>query len=154
VGSATFKRRNTERAKSLRRTVPPAERVLWRRLSGRQLAGFKVSRQMPIGPYFADFLCRERRLAIELDGYSHDMRVEEDVKRDAYMIEAGYRVLRFSNEDVAERLEGVLLTIAEALAGLADAHQCDGRPCPRHGLRTAGGSSHHRAPLPQAGGVK
>jgi len=130
VGKPNFKPRNTGRAKDLRNTASPWERMLWRRLSGRRLVGGKFSRQMPIGPYFADFLCREARLVIELDGDSHDFRIAEDARRNAFMARAGYRVLRFTNADVRERLEGVLLTIAEALAAASLAHP---RPLPHAG---------------------
>ena len=85
---------------------------------------------MPIGPYFADFLCRERKLIIEVDGYSHDMRQEHDARRTAYLEEAGYRVLRFTNADVGERLEGVLVAIGEVIADGAEAHP---RPLPHAG---------------------
>ncbi len=64
--------RNTARAKSLRNVASPPERLLWQNLRNRQLGGHKFNRQMPVGPYFADFLCREFRLIVELDGISHD----------------------------------------------------------------------------------
>ena len=111
-----FKPRNTGRAKELRNQATPAERALWTVLSRRKLDGFKFSRQMPVGPYFADFLCREARLIVELDGYSHDTRVEHDLRRDAYVKAEGYRLLRFSNADVMTNLDGVAQTIAFALA--------------------------------------
>ena len=93
MGNATFQPRNTRRAKTLRNEATPAERRLWLHLSNRQLRGCKFSRQMPVGPYFADFLCRERQLVVEIDGYSHDLRVKHDERRDRYMIDAGYRIL-------------------------------------------------------------
>ena len=86
------------------------ERRLWRYLSGGAL-GAKFSRQMPVGPYFADFLCRDLRIVVELDGHSHDLRPEYDAARDRFMTEAGYKVLRFSNTDVRENVEGVVTTI-------------------------------------------
>jgi BirA family biotin operon repressor/biotin-[acetyl-CoA-carboxylase] ligase len=75
-----FKPRNTERARELRREATPVERKLWRYLSGGAL-GAKFSRQMPVGPYFADFLCRELMIVVELDGYSHDLRLAHDAGR-------------------------------------------------------------------------
>jgi very-short-patch-repair endonuclease len=57
-----------ERARLLRRSLTPAELTLWTRLRGRQLGGFKFVRQEPIARYYADFVCRERRLVVELDG--------------------------------------------------------------------------------------
>jgi len=76
---------------------------------------------MPVGPYFADFLCRERRLIVELDGFSHELRPEHDERRDEYLSQAGYRILRFDNLDVHENLEGVVFAIREAL----DPPRCD-----------------------------
>ena len=113
-----FKPRNTARARKLRREATPAERVLWRYLSRSQL-GAKFSRQMPVGPYFADFLCRELRLVVELDGYSHDLRPGHDATRDAWMREEGYRVLRFANAAVRDDPENVVLAIREAVRELS-----------------------------------
>jgi very-short-patch-repair endonuclease len=71
---------------------------------------------MPVGPFFADFLCREHKLVVELDGHSHDVSPERDIFRDKYMFEAGYRVLRFPNADVLGNVEGVIIAIQSALA--------------------------------------
>ncbi len=73
---------------------------------------------MPIGPYFADFLCREAKLIVELDGTSHDNRAEYDAQRDAYCRQRGFTVLRFQNADVIGNPEGVLSRIAATLAHL------------------------------------
>ncbi|MGV7122516.1 endonuclease domain-containing protein [Sphingopyxis sp. 550A] len=110
-----FRPRETLKAQRLRRETTPAERILWRAISRRQLEGWKFSRQMPIGPYVADFLCREARLVVELDGISHDARQEEDRRRDGYMRRQGYQTARFANADVFTNLEGVLMTILSAL---------------------------------------
>jgi very-short-patch-repair endonuclease len=73
---------------------------------------------MPVGPYFADFLCREARLIIELDGASHDNNSEYDARRDAYCRTQRYSIFRFTNADVLTNMEGVLLHIAATLAYL------------------------------------
>ena len=112
---AAFKPRDTARARDLRGAATPAERILWRYLSRSQL-GVKFSRQMPLGPWFADFLCRELCLVIELDGFSHDVQPERDVGRDRWMVANGYRVLRFTNADVAGNVEGVVTAIQQAIA--------------------------------------
>ena len=112
-----WKRRNTDRARTLRREATPAERLLWQHLA-RSQTGAKFSRQMPVGPFFADFLCRELKLVVELDGFSHDLRPEADAGRDAWMVRQGYRVLRFTNQDVLENAEGVFKAISEAVQGL------------------------------------
>ena len=111
-----FQNRNTARAKSLRNQASPPERLLWQHLRSRQLNGHKFSRQIPIGPYFADFLCREAKLIIELDGSTHDSSADYDAARDAYCRALGFTVLRFQNVDVIGNLEGVLSRITATLA--------------------------------------
>ncbi|MDZ3831736.1 MAG: DUF559 domain-containing protein [Sphingopyxis sp.] len=113
-----FQPRDTPRARELRNSAAPAERALWRRLSGRKAGGWKFSRQMPVGPYFADFLCREARLVVEVDGYSHDMRQAHDENRDDWLARHGYRVLRFANRDVMGNIEGVVNEISRILGPL------------------------------------
>ena len=111
----TFKPRNTQRARHLRNNATPAERKLWPYLSRSQL-GAKFSRQMQVADHFyADFLCRQRMLIVELDGFSHDVAPERDVWRDAVLRNAGYRVLHFSNDEVRTNLEGVVEAIRLAL---------------------------------------
>ncbi len=105
-----WKPRNTDRARELRNRATPAERLLWRCLARSQL-GARFSRQMPVGPYFADFLCRELRLVVEIDGFSHDLRPDYDAARDRWLEGAGYRVLRFTNSDVLGDAEAVAMAI-------------------------------------------
>ena len=103
-----------ERARSLRRSLTPAEFALWARLRGRQLGGFKFVRQEPIRQYFVDFVCRERRLIIELDGGQH-AESRDDRHRDRALCALGYRVIRIWNNDVIENLDGVLQTLLSEL---------------------------------------
>jgi very-short-patch-repair endonuclease len=110
-----FQPRDTPRARELRNAATPAERTLWRCLSSRKIGGWKFSRQMPVGPYFADFLCREAQLVVELDGYSHDMRQGYDKHRDHWLAENGFRVLRFTNSDVMTNIDGVVSEIERSL---------------------------------------
>src|SRR5262245_3061368 len=105
----------TIRARALRRQPTAAELLLWAQLRDRRLGGFKFRRQRPIGFYFADFVCMERRLVVEVDGEPHDLTVEHDSIRDAKLMAAGYRVLRFRNDEVRNNLEGVRQTIINAL---------------------------------------
>ena len=102
-------------AQSLRNNATPAERRLWWHLSKRQLQGHKFSRQMPIGPFVADFLCRKARLVIEVDGGQH-CESRRDQSRTDFIEAQGFRVIRFWNNEVLENIEGVLLTIAQAMA--------------------------------------
>ena len=128
MGMPKWRKRNTERARQLRREATPAERALWRHLSGSKLGGFKFSRQMQIGPFYCDLLCRKERLAIELDGFSHDVQPGRDKWRDRILTEYGIRVLHFTNEDVFKHMEGVLFEIERALgAGPPPAPPASGR---------------------------
>ena len=117
-----FQPRNTGRARALRRAASPAERLLWRYLSRAQ-TGAKFSRQMPVGPFFADFLCREMRLVVELDGFSHEARLDEDAARDRWFAANGYHVLRFTNAAVLGNVDGVVAAIRGAvMEGREQAH--------------------------------
>ena len=104
------------RAKQLRRTMTRAETLLWRHLKADRLAGLNFRRQTPIGNYIVDFVAHSRKLIVELDGESHDFeeRIRRDQRRDRWFESHGYRVLRFTNDDVLKNLEGVALSIAEA----------------------------------------
>jgi very-short-patch-repair endonuclease len=99
----------TYRARALRRDAPNAERAVWRIMRNRGLGGFKFVRQEPIGPYFADFACREAKLVVEIDGATHSTAEEltRDARRSAFLAKNGYRVLRFTNEQVFENIEAV-----------------------------------------------
>ena len=105
------------RARGLRKDQTEAEHELWRRLRNRALGGFKFVRQEPIGPYFADFVCREEKLVIEIDGATHstDDERRRDEKREEFLRDRGYRVTRFHNDEVYGNIEGVLDTILAAL---------------------------------------
>ena len=74
---------------------------MWKLLRDRRLGDLKFRRQMPIGPYIADFCCPALRLIVELDGGVHVLRAENDARRDDWLTaKAGFTVLRFGNEAV------------------------------------------------------
>ena len=87
-------------ARHLRKNLTDAEQKLWRRIRGRQMAGCKFRRQMPIGKYIVDFVCLEKRLIIELDGGQHALQIEYDVQRTEWLKSQGFKVMRFWNNDV------------------------------------------------------
>jgi very-short-patch-repair endonuclease len=103
------------RARALRNNPTEAETRLWRALRRRQIGDARFRRQVPIGPYVADFSCLSARLIVELDGSQHAERAPGDVRRDAWFTARGYRTLRFWNNQVFENLDGVIKTIAAAL---------------------------------------
>ena len=86
----------TIRAKQLRKNMSDTERRFWYRINNRQL-GVKFRRQYPIGPYFADFVCIEKRLVIELDGDQHAIDIDYDNKRTDFIESMGYTVIRIAN---------------------------------------------------------
>ena len=97
-------------ARRLRVNQTDAETVLWNRIRNRQIDGYKFVRQVPILGYICDFVCRERRLVIEVDGGQHNESAADAI-RDRRLMDEGYRVLRFWNNDVLGNTEGVLTTI-------------------------------------------
>ena len=86
-------------ARALRRDATPAERRLWQGLRRHQVNGLKFRRQVPLGPYIADFYCASAKLVIEVDGISH-INSDSDSIRDAWMGQRGIRVVRVANRDV------------------------------------------------------
>ncbi len=103
------------RAISLRKSATATERHLWRHLRDRQLAGFRFRRQVPIGNYIADFACVDAKVMIEIDGGQHLAQRDYDAHRDAEVVERGFRVLRFWDNDVLLNAESVLVVIFQAL---------------------------------------
>ncbi|MDD4890754.1 MAG: DUF559 domain-containing protein [Phycisphaerae bacterium] len=100
------------RARQLRSDATEAEGILWQCLRAHRLGGLKFRRQHPVGPYIADFLCLQAMLIVELDGISHEGRVEYDAQRQGKLESLGYEVLRFKNQDLWS-LERVLATIEQ-----------------------------------------
>jgi very-short-patch-repair endonuclease len=108
--------KSTTRARSLRQVNNDAEYALWAELRGRRMNGHKFVRQFPIGKYFADFACREYNLVIELDGSQH-ADSDYDEKRNQFMNEQGWSVLRFWNADIFRVRTALLDTIVAVLEG-------------------------------------
>ncbi|MBM3488269.1 MAG: endonuclease domain-containing protein [Alphaproteobacteria bacterium] len=102
-----------ERARALRVGMTDAELRLWHRLRRKQNDGVRFRRQVPIGPWIADFVCFRARLVVELDGGQHatDRGAARDAARDRWFADNDFAVLRFWNDDVLGNLDGVLQTI-------------------------------------------
>ncbi len=94
-------------AQNLRTDSTLTEIILWTNVLRDNKTGYPFLRQRPIGKYIADFLCRKLKLVIELDGYSHNFKHEEDVQRDIELQKMGYKTLRFHDEEVMQNLENV-----------------------------------------------
>jgi adenine-specific DNA-methyltransferase len=116
-------------SRELRSSATDAERLLWRFVRNRHMSGYRFRRQVPLGPYIADFVCLRARLIVELDGSQHDESLIDELERTHYLARLGFRVIRFWNNEVLQQTEAVLESILEALI----------QACP------------HPSPLPQAG---
>lgn len=106
----------TQIARNLRQRQTPAEEILWEALRSRRLDGLKFRRQNSIEntAYVVDFVCYHARLVIELDGGVHQTQVEDDAIRQANIEAQGYRVLRFTNDQIDNDLENTLIKIISA----------------------------------------
>jgi very-short-patch-repair endonuclease len=113
-GAGEGARNLTKAARQLRSRMTDAERKLWFALKDRKFDAFKFRRQVPVGPYIADFLCFESRLIVEVDGGQHNGSAR-DAERDAWLARNAFRVVRFWNNDVLQNLEGVLTRLAAEL---------------------------------------
>ncbi|MCU6453458.1 endonuclease domain-containing protein [Sphingomonas sp. A2-49] len=106
------------RARQLRNDATDAERRLWQQLSARQMCGIRFNRQVPVGPFICDFVARSAKVIVEVDGGQHAWRNGQDAERTRYLEGLGFTVLRFWNNDVLERTDGVVEAIASVLARL------------------------------------
>ncbi|RRR65921.1 MAG: endonuclease domain-containing protein [Candidatus Viridilinea halotolerans] len=104
-------------ARQLRQTQTLAESQLWEQLRGRRLDGWKFRRQHPVDRFIVDFYCAEQRLVVEVDGSIHAEAEQAayDLERSAILQAAGYRVIRFSNEQICSEMPVVLQTLRAAL---------------------------------------
>jgi very-short-patch-repair endonuclease len=99
-------------ARNLRRHGTLGEAVLWQEvLRARKFYGLQFNRQFPIENFIVDFACRKAKLIIEVDGSSHQHKVEEDRARDEVLKKLGFRVIRLSEGEVLNDLNNVIRTI-------------------------------------------
>lgn len=107
-----------EFCKQMRNVPTEAEKLLWSELSGKKLEGYKFRRQHIIGNYITDFICLKQNLIIEIDGSIHQLpeNIASDVERTKWLEEQGYKVIRFTNDEVLYRLDEVLIKIEVELA--------------------------------------
>jgi len=104
-----------EKRRQLRNNLTKAEVIVWQHLKGRQVNNCKFRRQYSIGPFVLDFYCPELKLAIEIDGSSHDHEDAQayDQERQKYIEALGITFLRFTNEQVYKNIESVVMSINE-----------------------------------------
>jgi very-short-patch-repair endonuclease len=104
-------------ARDLRKEATDAEQWLWQQLRSRRLLGYKFRRQIPVGDYIIDFLCKEQKLVVELDGSQHQEQVDYDQQRTGYLETQGYMVVRYWNNEVLQHGDDVLEDIISRLQG-------------------------------------
>ena len=92
----------------LRREMTPEEKILWNELRNRKCAGMKFRRQVNVNPYIADFLCWRHKIIIEVDGEIHNKQKDYDRDRDEYLESLHYKVIRFTNNEIKNKLPAVL----------------------------------------------
>ena len=98
-----------ENARYLRKNMTSQERKVWDVIRNRQFYGYRFLRQYVIGVYIVDFICREKKLIIEIDGGQHNepKNLEYDKQRSLYLESKGYRTIRFWNNEIDNNLTGV-----------------------------------------------
>jgi very-short-patch-repair endonuclease len=111
-----------ERARELRNNSTLGEILLWKKLKGKQCYGFDFHRQKPILNYIVDFYCSKLNLIIEIDGYSHNFKTEEDKQRDLELTKLGLTILRFSEGEVRNNLDLVLNSLATFIENKLEQH--------------------------------
>jgi very-short-patch-repair endonuclease len=118
----TLKQRVTLLARSLRRNQTEAERIFWSKVRNKQFLGYKFLRQHPVfygyfnkvRYFIVDFYCHELKLVIEIDGGIHKRQRDHDqIRTDILKSQCGLRVIRFSNEEVIDDIDRVLLKLTD-----------------------------------------
>lgn len=106
-----YNRKLKELARQLRKNSTLSEVLLWKYLKGGQMLCYDFDRQKPIDDYIVDFFCSELMLAVEIDGNTHNYKIEEDIMRQERLESLGIRFLRFTDKDVKQNIEGIVITI-------------------------------------------
>ena len=107
IGQTNKKIRSGKLQQTLRNNMSKAEQALWYLLRGRQICGLKFRRQHPFDDYILDFVCLENRLIIEVDGGQHGQQAKYDEIRAQKLQAAGFRLLRFWDNEVLKEAESV-----------------------------------------------
>jgi crossover junction endodeoxyribonuclease RuvC len=139
-----------DRARRLRKDATEVEKLLWSKLRRNQL-GAPFRRQEPILGFTVDFVCHDHRLIVELDGGQHAERIDQDARRTVVLQQAGFRVIRFWNNEVNDNLEGVLETILARMTETASLRRPPPQPLHRGGRGALGVDDEN--PLPAGGRV-
>jgi very-short-patch-repair endonuclease len=105
---------------------------MWRILWPMRMAGYHFRKQVELGPYYVGFACHQAGLVIEIDGetHFHEIALANDETRDEYLTARGFKVLRFTNEQVLKYHEGVFDLVAAALGYDSDTLPASSPPQP------------------------
>lgn len=114
-----------ELAKHLRNHSTKSEVILWNYLKGKKMLGIDFTRQKPIDSYIVDFFCNKLMIAIEIDGYSHQLEVvyAKDIEKSRRLEELGIKLLRFQDVEVFQNIKGVLQVIENTILELSSAEE-------------------------------
>lgn len=102
-----------QRIRNLRKNATPQEIIFWSKIKNRNFKSLKFRRQHQIGKYIVDFICLEKKLIIELDGWQHSEQENYDLERTKYLENQGFKVMRIWNEEINSNLDGVFLKLEE-----------------------------------------
>ena len=110
-----------ELAKHLRKNSTKSEVILWNYLKAKKMLGYDFTRQKPIDNYIIDFYCNDLMLAIEIDGYSHQLEevYAKDIDKVRRLEEFGVKLLRFQDVEVFQNIKGVLQVIENTILELS-----------------------------------
>jgi len=115
-------------ANKLRKEMTKAEACLWKYvLRAGQMKGYQFRRQRPVLNYIADFMCKELHLIIEVDGITHNAKLEKDQKRTNELKQGGFTVIRFTDDEVLTNIQGVANEIEKII------NKTSTTPCPASG---------------------
>jgi very-short-patch-repair endonuclease len=116
-------------ARELRKNMTVSEVLLWQSLKNRQVLNYKFRRQVPILNYIVDFYCKELKLAVEIDGLSHDFKMDHDEERQKRLEGLGVSMFRVSDVEVKEDVGKVVELLVEKI-GVVGGGECSPTPIP------------------------
>ena len=110
-----YNHNNIKLAKTLRKNITKQEYKLWEIIRAGRFYGYKFKRQTPVGNYIVDFVCRQEKIILEIDGRQHneDENVINDNERTAYLNSKGYKVYRFWNNEIDKNIDGIYQKLKE-----------------------------------------
>ena len=108
-------------AHSFRYSMTKAEACLWKyALSAGMMKGYAFNRQRPVGNFIVDFMCKELKLVIEVDGYSHHLEetIEKDKFKEDYLKSEGFRILRFDDNEILKDMKNIVRVIEDEIENI------------------------------------